>query len=158
MNTIEKLEQDQIAKLGKAVPDFAPGDTVRVNVKVVEGSRERIQAYEGVCIARKARGLNSSFTVRKISFGEGVERVFPLYSPRVDSIEVVRRGDVRRAKLYYLRGRRGKSARISEKTTGATGKLVAAEREAAQAAKKEQRQAAKAAASAAEASAGEGQE
>ena len=158
MNTIEKLEQDQIAKLDKAVPDFAPGDTVRVNVKVVEGSRERIQAYEGVCIARKARGLNSSFTVRKISFGEGVERVFPLYSPRVDSIEVVRRGDVRRAKLYYLRGRRGKSARISEKTTGATGKLVAAEREAAQAAKKEQRQAAKAAASAAEASAGEGQE
>jgi large subunit ribosomal protein L19 len=149
MNTIEKLEQQQIAKLGENVPEFAPGDTVRVNVKVVEGSRERIQAYEGVCIARKNRGLNSSFTVRKISFGEGVERVFPLYSPRVDSIEVVRRGDVRRAKLYYLRGRRGKSARISEKTTGASGKIAQAERESAQAAKKAAREAGKAEAAAA---------
>ena len=112
MNTIERLDQEQIAKLtaGKKIPDFAPGDTVKVNVKVVEGSRERIQAYEGVCIARSNRGLNSSFTVRKISYNEGVERVFPLYSPMLDSIELVRRGDVRRAKLYYLRGRRGKSA------------------------------------------------
>ena len=101
---------------GKTVPDFAPGDTVRVDVKVVEGERERIQAFEGVCIARKNAGINSNFTVRKISYGEGVERVFPLYSPRIAAIEVVRRGDVRRAKLYYLRGRRGKSARIAEKT------------------------------------------
>ncbi len=133
MNTIEELEQEQVAKLSaqRKIPDFSPGDTVRVNVKVVEGSRERIQAFEGVCIARKNRGLNSSFTVRKISYGEGVERVFPLYSPRIDSIELVRRGDVRRAKLYYLRGRRGKSARISEKTSGAAGKATAAERAAA---------------------------
>jgi large subunit ribosomal protein L19 len=117
MNIVEKFEKDQIAKLteGKEVPEFAPGDTVKVNVKVVEGNRERIQAYEGVCIARSNRGLNSSFTVRKISYGEGVERVFPLYSPNVDSIEVVRRGKVRRAKLYYLRGLRGKKARIAEK-------------------------------------------
>ena len=117
MNIVEKFEKDQIAKLteGKAVPEFAPGDTVKVNVKVVEGNRERIQAYEGVCIARSNRGLNSSFTVRKISYGEGVERVFPLYSPNVDSIDVVRRGKVRRAKLYYLRGLRGKKARIAEK-------------------------------------------
>jgi large subunit ribosomal protein L19 len=130
MNTIEKLEQEQVAKLsaeGK-IPDFSPGDTLRVNVKVTEGARERIQVFEGVCIARKNRGLNSSFTVRKISYNEGVERIFPLYSPRIDSIELVRRGDVRRAKLYYLRGRRGKSARISEKTTGAAGKATAAER------------------------------
>ena len=97
------------------MPEFGPGDTLRVNVKVIEGTRERVQAYEGVCIARKSAGLSSNFTVRKISFGEGVERVFPLYSPRIDSIEVLRRGDVRRAKLYYLRGRRGKSARILEK-------------------------------------------
>jgi len=137
MNTIEKLEQEQIAKLsvGRNIPDFSPGDTLRVNVKVTEGARERIQVFEGVCIARKNRGLNSSFTVRKISHNEGVERIFPLYSPRIDSIELVRRGDVRRAKLYYLRGRRGKSARISEKTTGAAGKATAAERAAATAAR-----------------------
>lgn len=117
MNTIEKLEVEQMEKLAaeRPVPDFQPGDTLRVRVKVVEGSRERIQAFEGVCIARKNAGLNSSFTVRKISYGEGVERVFPLYSPRIDGIEVVRTGDVRRAKLYYLRGRRGKAARIAER-------------------------------------------
>ena len=137
MNTIEKLEQEQVAKLsaGREIPDFSPGDTLRVNVKVTEGARERIQVFEGVCIARKNRGLNSSFTVRKISYNEGVERIFPLYSPRIDSIELVRRGDVRRAKLYYLRGRRGKSARISEKTTGAAGKATTAERVAATAAR-----------------------
>ena len=137
MNTIEKLEQSQVAHLteGRNLPEFSPGDTLRVNVKVTEGTRERIQAFEGVCIARKNRGLNSSFTVRKISYNEGVERIFPLYSPRIDSIELVRRGDVRRAKLYYLRGRRGKSARISEKTTGAAGKATAAERVAASAAR-----------------------
>jgi len=120
MNTLQKLEQEQIAKLtsARAVPKFAPGDTLRVNVKVIEGTRERVQAFEGVCIARKNAGLSSNFTVRKISFGEGVERVFPLYSPRLASIEVVRRGDVRRAKLYYLRGRRGNSARILEKVGG----------------------------------------
>ena len=117
MNIIEKLEAEQVEALTakRAVPEFGPGDTVRVNVKVVEGTRERIQAYEGVCIARRNAGLNSSFTVRKISYGEGVERVFPLHSPRIDAIQVVRRGDVRRAKLYYLRSRRGKSARIAEK-------------------------------------------
>ncbi len=117
MNILQQLEAEQAEKLAaqRPVPDFAPGDTLRVNVKVVEGSRERVQAYEGVCIARKNAGLNSSFTVRKISYGEGVERVFPLYSPRLESIEVVRRGVVRRAKHYYLRGRRGKSARIAEK-------------------------------------------
>lgn len=118
MNTIEQLEAEQIEKLTaeRPVPDFQPGDTLRVRVKVVEGTRERIQAFEGVCIARKNAGINSSFTVRKISYGEGVERVFPLYSPRLEGIDVVRRGDVRRAKLYYLRGRRGKSARIAERT------------------------------------------
>ena len=118
MNIIEQLEQEQVAKLseGKEMPDFAPGDTVKVNVRVVEGSRERVQAFEGVCIARKNDGLKSSFTVRKLSYGEGVERVFPLYSPRVESVELVRRGKVRRAKLYYLRGRTGKAARIAEKT------------------------------------------
>ncbi|MBI1391205.1 MAG: 50S ribosomal protein L19 [Alphaproteobacteria bacterium] len=116
MNLIEELENEQIAALGKTVPAFAAGDTVRVAVKVTEGNRERIQNYEGVCIARSGKGLNESFTVRKISFGEGVERVFPVFSPLVDSITVVRRGKVRRAKLYYLRGRRGKSARITEKT------------------------------------------
>jgi large subunit ribosomal protein L19 len=118
---IKKLEQDQIekAKAAAAIPEFAPGDTVRVDVKVIEGTRERIQAFEGVCIARKNAGFNSSFTVRKISYGEGVERVFPLYSPRIAGIELLRRGDVRRAKLYYLRSRRGKSARIAEK--GGTG-------------------------------------
>ncbi|MGB6086629.1 50S ribosomal protein L19 [Parvibaculum sp.] len=117
MNIIEQLDQEQMAKLanGKTIPDFAPGDTLQVNVKVVEGTRERLQAYEGVCIARAGGGLNENFTVRKISYGEGVERVFPLYSPLVDSIKVVRRGRVRRAKLYYLRGLRGKAARITEK-------------------------------------------
>jgi large subunit ribosomal protein L19 len=118
MNIIEELEKEQITKLTaqRAVPEFGPGDTVRVSVKVVEGTRERLQAFEGVCIARSNSGLNSSFTVRKISFGEGVERVFPLYSPRIAAIEVMRRGDVRRAKLYYLRGRTGKKARILEKS------------------------------------------
>ena len=115
MNIIEQLEKEHMEELGKSVPDFAPGDTVKVNVKVREGDRERLQAFEGVCIARAGGGLNENFTVRKISFGEGVERVFPIYSPLVDSIEVVRRGKVRRAKLYYLRDRRGKSARIAEK-------------------------------------------
>ncbi|QJE72095.1 50S ribosomal protein L19 [Aerophototrophica crusticola] len=120
MNILQQLEAEQVAKLtqGKTIPEFSPGDTVKVNVKVVEGTRERIQAYEGVVIARKNAGLNSAFTVRKISYGEGVERVFPLYSPRIDSIELVRKGAVRRAKLYYLRGRTGKSARIAERTTG----------------------------------------
>ena len=112
---IDTLDQEQIAKLSAKTPEFAPGDTLRVNVKVIEGARERVQAFEGVCIARKNAGVNSSFTVRKISYGEGVERVFPLHSPRIASIDVVRRGDVRRAKLYYLRGRRGKAARIAEK-------------------------------------------
>ena len=115
MNIIEQLEKEHIEELAKTLPAFAPGDTVKVNVKVKEGDRERIQAYEGVCIARSGGGLNENFTVRKISFGEGVERVFPVYSPLVDSVEVVRRGKVRRAKLYYLRDRRGKSARITEK-------------------------------------------
>jgi large subunit ribosomal protein L19 len=116
MNIIQQLEQEQIAKLGKTIPDFQPGDTVIVNVKVKEGERTRVQAYEGVCIARSGGGLHENFTVRKISYGEGVERVFPLYSPLIDSIKVVRRGAVRRAKLYYLRDRRGKSARIAERT------------------------------------------
>ena len=115
MNLIKELEQEQITKLGKSIPAFEPGDTVSVAVKVVEGERTRIQAYEGVCIGRSGSGINENFTVRKISYGEGVERVFPLYSPLVDSIKVVRRGKVRRAKLYYLRGLRGKSARIVEK-------------------------------------------
>jgi large subunit ribosomal protein L19 len=115
MNIIEELEREQVAKLGKTIPDFEPGDTVIVNVKVREGERTRVQAYEGVCIARSGGGLNESFTVRKISYGEGVERVFPVHSPSIDSIKVVRRGKVRRAKLYYLRDRRGKSARIVER-------------------------------------------
>ena len=115
MNIIEQLEKEQIEELNKTVPEFSPGDTVRVSVKVREGQRERLQAFEGVCIARAGKGIHESFTVRKISFGEGVERVFPIYSPLVDSIDVVRRGKVRRAKLYYLRERRGKSARIAEK-------------------------------------------
>ncbi len=129
MNTIEEFEREQVSKLAEArpLPEFAPGDTVRVKVKVFEGTRERIQAFEGVCIARRNRGINSSFTVRKISYGEGVERVFPLYSPRIDAIEVVRRGAVRRAKLYYLRGLTGKRARIAEKTTGAAAKAAARE-------------------------------
>ena len=118
MNIIQELEKEQADAIAaqRAVPTFAPGDTLRVNVRVTEGTRTRIQAYEGVCISRSGGGLNESFTVRKISYGEGVERVFPVYSPMIDSIEVVRRGKVRRAKLYYLRGRRGKSARIVEKT------------------------------------------
>jgi large subunit ribosomal protein L19 len=115
MNLIQQLEQEEIARLGKSVPDFAPGDTVVVQVKVKEGNRERLQAYEGVVIAKRNRGLNSAFIVRKISSGEGVERTFQIYSPLVASIEVKRRGDVRRAKLYYLRDRSGKSARIKEK-------------------------------------------
>ncbi len=117
MNLLQQLEAEHLAELGKDIPDFAPGDTVRVGVKVTEGSRSRVQNYEGVCIARKGgSGLGASFTVRKISFGEGVERIFPLHSPSIDAITVVRRGKVRRAKLYYLRSRRGKSARIAEKT------------------------------------------
>ena len=117
MNLLKQLETEQMAKLsaGKEIPDFQPGDTVIVNVKIIEGERSRVQAYEGVCIGRAGSGLNENFTVRKISYGEGVERVFPLYSPMIDSIKVVRRGKVRRAKLYYLRGRRGKSARITER-------------------------------------------
>jgi large subunit ribosomal protein L19 len=117
MNIIETIEREQIAELtqARAIPEFRPGDTLRVGVKVIEGDRARVQNFEGVCIARANKGINSNFTVRKISFGEGVERVFPLYSPTVDSIEVVRRGAVRRAKLYYLRGRTGKSARIAER-------------------------------------------
>jgi large subunit ribosomal protein L19 len=118
VNIIEQLEAEQVAKLstGKTIPDFGPGDTVVVNVKVKEGDRTRVQAYEGVVIARNGGGLNESFTVRKISYGEGVERVFPVYGPLIDSIKVVRRGKVRRAKLYYLRDRRGKSARIAERS------------------------------------------
>ncbi len=137
MNTIEEIERERVAERTKErpIPEFAPGDTLRVKVKIVEGTRERIQAFEGVCIARRNRGLNSSFTMRKISYGEGVERVFPLYSPRIEAIEVVRRGDVRRAKLYYLRGLTGKKARIAEKTTGAKGKAAARDRAAAAAAK-----------------------
>jgi large subunit ribosomal protein L19 len=117
MNLLKEIENEQVAKLsaGKQIPDFQPGDTLVVSVKVVEGERSRVQAYEGVCIGRAGSGLNENFTVRKISYGEGVERVFPLYSPMIDSIKVVRRGKVRRAKLYYLRGRRGKSARITER-------------------------------------------
>jgi large subunit ribosomal protein L19 len=117
MNLLGEIEAEQVAKLTaeRPVPEFAPGDTVRVHFKITEGTRERIQVYEGVVIARSSRGLNSAFTVRKISYGEGVERVFPLYSPRIERIEVVRRGAVRRAKLYYLRSRRGKRARIAEK-------------------------------------------
>ena len=121
MNIIEQLDREQIARLGKEVPDFQPGDTLQVNVRVVEGERTRVQAYEGVCIARSGGGLNESFTVRKISYGEGVERVFPVHSPMIDSIKVVRRGKVRRAKLYYLRDRRGKSARIAERSDRARG-------------------------------------
>jgi large subunit ribosomal protein L19 len=115
MNIIQTLEKEQIAKLGKTIPPFQPGDTVVVNVKVVEGERKRVQAYEGVCIARSGGGIQESFTVRKISYGEGVERVFPVHSPMIDSIKVIRTGKVRRAKLYYLRDRRGKSARIAER-------------------------------------------
>src|SRR6478735_5168531 len=128
MNILQQLDREQIEKLGRDVPDFQPGDTLIVNVKVKEGERARVQAYEGVCIARAGAGFQESFTVRKISYGEGVERVFPLYSPMIDSIKVVRRGKVRRAKLYYLRGLRGKKARISEAqgAAGAEGTEVAA--------------------------------
>jgi large subunit ribosomal protein L19 len=117
MNLLQQIEQKQVERLAanRSVPIFQPGDTVRVGVKVVEGERERIQVFEGVCIGRKNAGVNSNFTLRKISYGEGVERIFPLYSPRITAIEVVRRGVVRRAKLYYLRGRRGKAARITER-------------------------------------------
>jgi large subunit ribosomal protein L19 len=127
MNIIEKLEAEHAARLpGAKMPKFQPGDTVVVNVKVAEGDRVRIQAYEGVCIARSGAGLNENFTVRKISYGEGVERVFPVYSPMIDSVKVLRRGKVRRAKLYYLRDRRGKSARIAERTETAAGKANSA--------------------------------
>jgi large subunit ribosomal protein L19 len=127
MNLIQTLEKEQVEKLsaGKEMPDFGPGDTVLVNVKV-EGDKSRIQAYEGVCIGRSGAGLNESFTVRKISYGEGVERVFPLYAPMIDSIKVVRHGKVRRAKLYYLRGLRGKKARITEATSSAGSEAAAA--------------------------------
>lgn len=129
MNILETIEKEQLDKLAadKEIPEFAAGDTIKVHVKVKEGETERVQIFEGVCIARKNAGLNSSFTVRKLSFGEGVERVFPLYSPNVAQIEMVRRGDVRRAKLYYLRGRTGKAARIAEKTDGWSGKVSAEE-------------------------------
>ncbi|MCT4655651.1 MAG: 50S ribosomal protein L19 [Cohaesibacter sp.] len=144
MNIIQQLEQEQMAEINakREIPAFSPGDTVRVNVRVTEGTRTRVQAYEGVCIARSGGGLNENFTVRKISYGEGVERVFPLYSPMIDSLDVIRRGKVRRAKLYYLRGRRGKSARIAEATNARARNLndaakakVAAAKEAAKAAK-----------------------
>jgi large subunit ribosomal protein L19 len=119
MNIIQQLEKEQVEKLsaGREIPDFQPGDTVLVNVKVIEGDKTRVQAYEGVCIGRSGQGINENFTVRKISYGEGVERVFPLYSPMIESIKVVRRGKVRRAKLYYLRGLRGKKARIEAQAT-----------------------------------------
>jgi large subunit ribosomal protein L19 len=126
MNLIAKLEQEEIARLNRTIPDFAPGDTVIVNVNVIEGDRKRVQAYEGVVIARRNRGINSSFIVRKISSGEGVERTFQTYSPLIASIELKRRGDVRRAKLYYLRDRSGKSARIREKLEGAGAGAAAA--------------------------------
>ena len=127
MSTLTKIEEAQVAKLRDTakLPEFRPGDTVKVNVKVVEGDRERVQAFEGVCIARKNAGLNSSFTVRKISYGEGVERIFPLFSPRLTSVELIRSGDVRRAKLYYLRGRRGKAARISERVDNSQANATA---------------------------------
>ena len=132
MNLLQKFEQQQLEKLPahNKIPAFDPGDTVRVNVMVREGSRERVQAYEGVCIARRNAGINSSFTVRKISYGEGVERVFPLYSPRLASVELVRRGTVRRSKLYYLRSRRGKSARITERVDYEAAAPISAEKQA----------------------------
>ena len=167
MNLIAELEKEHAAELEakRGIPAFSPGDTVRVNVRVTEGTRTRVQAYEGVCIARSGGGLNESFTVRKISYGEGVERVFPVYSPLIESIEVVRRGKVRRAKLYYLRDRRGKSARIAEATNARARALndevragIVAEKAAAQAAKDEAKAAAESAAqeaAAAEAAAAE---
>ena len=128
MNLIQQIEAEEIAKAAKDIPTFRPGDTVRVGVRVVEGERTRVQAYEGVCIARAGGGLNQNFTVRKISYGEGVERVFPVYSPYIAEIEVIRRGKVRRAKLYYLRGLRGKAARITERgAKGEAGTAAAAE-------------------------------
>jgi large subunit ribosomal protein L19 len=134
MNIIQQYEAEQIARLTstRGVPEFIPGDTLRVSVKVVEGERTRVQAFEGVCIARSNKGLNSNFTVRKISYGEGVERVFPLYAPTIAEIAVVRRGDVRRAKLYYLRGRSGKSARIAERARSTTPVAAPAETAAAE--------------------------
>jgi large subunit ribosomal protein L19 len=132
VNLIQQIEAEEIARAAKDIPVFRAGDTLRVGVKVIEGERTRVQAYEGVCIARSNKGIGSNFTVRKMSFGEGVERVFPLYSPNIDSITVVRRGVVRRAKLYYLRGRTGKRARIAERRdirTDATGKTGAAAKE-----------------------------
>ena len=128
---LQKVEADNIVQAAKKLPEFSAGDTVKVNVKVVEGNRERVQAYEGVVIAIKNSGMNSSFTVRKISYGEGVERVFPTYSPRIESVELMRRGQVRRAKLYYLRSRRGKSARIVEKVTTPAERAAAKEKAAA---------------------------
>lgn len=150
MNTLQKFNQKQVDQneTAKNIPAFSPGDTVKVNVKVREGTRERVQAYEGVCIARSGGGINATFTVRKISLGEGVERVFPLFSPRIESVELVRRGSVRRAKLYYLRDRRGKSARIAERTTGhglVEAKVKSAELAAERKAKKAEKDAAKAA-------------
>ena len=136
MNLLEEIAGEEVKKLlaQRAVPEFRPGDTLKVSIKVVEGERERIQMFEGVCIARKSAGINSSFTLRKISYGEGVERIFPLYSPRIAAIEVVRRGAVRRAKLYYLRGLAGKAARITERardteTEGATADAAAEKKE-----------------------------
>lgn len=162
MNLIAELEKEHAEELEakRGIPKFSPGDVVKVNVRVTEGTRTRVQAYEGVCIARSGGGLNENFTVRKISYGEGVERVFPIYSPLIDSIEVVRRGKVRRAKLYYLRDRRGKSARIAEATNARARTLndevragIQAEKAAAQAAKEEAKAAEAAAAEAAEAEA-----
>ena len=141
MNVLKKFEDKQAAELvgDKKLPDFSPGDQLRVNVKIREGNRERVQAFEGVCISKQGSGVNAKFTVRKISYGEGVERVFPLLSPRIDSIQLLRRGSVRRAKLYYLRERRGKSARITERTTGHGLAQENAAKEAARAEKKAQR-------------------
>jgi large subunit ribosomal protein L19 len=146
MNVLKEIEAEQIAKLtaGKEIPDFHPGDTLVVNVKIVEGERARVQAYEGVCIGRAGAGINENFTVRKISYGEGVERVFPLYAPMIDSITVVRRGKVRRAKLYYLRGLRGKSARIVERQDHAGEEALGSEGAAKAAAKAASKKAAKA--------------
>jgi len=146
MNVLKEIEAEQIAKLaaGKEIPDFHPGDTLIVNVKIVEGERTRVQAYEGVCIGRAGAGINENFTVRKISYGEGVERVFPLYAPLIDSITVVRRGKVRRAKLYYLRGLRGKSARIVERQDHAGEEALGSGGAARQAAKTATKKAAKA--------------
>lgn len=147
MNILQQIEAEELARVGnKRIDDFDAGDTVRVNVKIVEGQNERIQAFEGVCIAKKDRGIHSSFTVRKVTNGEGVERIFPLYGPRIDSVELIRRGDVRRAKLYFLRGRTGKAARIKEKmdfgkTDMSAVEAKKAERQAKRAEKKKERDA-----------------